>query len=260
VAAVVWCAGVAPAFGAEIKGTIVKLDGSVYTGTMKYLPVSKKYVVTLEGSAVTWEIPAIDVRSVDIPEPPDLRAAVQKINAGQFAAAIPALEQVKSDYAKMQWDTVAAGYLGEVYRKTGKSREALRMYEQVLEANPDAAQSAEFAPKYWDLLLEIGEAARLRAALSRAVESGSRPLAAFAQIKRGDIDRKNGKLQDALIDGYLRTALLFGDVKEAKPEALYWTVKCFQELQRHTDADKWRRRLLAEFPESEYNEKLRAGT
>jgi TolA-binding protein len=95
--------------------------------------------------------------------------------------------------------------------------------------------------------------------MEEAVKRGTRQMAAIAQMRRGDIQRKRGELKEALIAGYLRTAYFFRDVKEVQGEALYKSVKCLEELGQHGHADKMRKRLLQDYPRDPYAEKLRSG-
>jgi len=85
-------------------------------------------------------------------------------------------------------------------------------------------------------------------------------VAAMAQIKRGDIERKKENLKEALVDGYLRTIVLFKQVKEVQPEALYKAAKCFEELGEHSYAEKMRKTLLEKYPLDPYTGKIKAGT
>ena len=93
--------------------------------------------------------------------------------------------------------------------------------------------------------------------LLEAVEKGSRQVAAEAQIMRGDIDFKKGNYRDALVDGYLRTAVMFQRVKWVRAEALYKAMQAHEKLGEHSHAEKWRKKLLAEFPNSIYSKRLR---
>ena len=85
--------------------------------------------------------------------------------------------------------------------------------------------------------------AKAKKVIQEVIASGDRLTAAIAQIKRGDLDKKKGDMKIALVDGYLRTVILYADVKEVQPEALYNTVKCFEQLQQSSYADKFRKRF-----------------
>jgi tetratricopeptide (TPR) repeat protein len=155
-------------------------------------------------------------------------------------------------------DLKAARWLAEAYLKQGKAADAVRMCEKVIESNPDAV-SGELASVYWDALIGAEQFAKLKKALGDAVAKGNRQVAAVAQIKRGDLEKKQGRNKEALIDGYLRTVVLFQDVKEVQPEALFKAAKCFEELGQMSHADKMRKKLLAEFPADPYSQQLKTG-
>jgi tetratricopeptide (TPR) repeat protein len=129
----------------------------------------------------------------------------------------------------------------------------------VIENNPGAAVVNELAVVYWEALLQTEQYATLDRVLGEAVERGDRALAAAAQVKRGDISRKRGEFEDALVDGYLRTIVFFRQIKQVQPEALYKAAKCFEELGQHSHAEKMRKKLLADFPKDPYTEKIRSG-
>jgi tetratricopeptide (TPR) repeat protein len=249
-------AACAPSVFAQARGLILKKDGGRVAGLIRWQPASRKYMVSGRGG-VTWQVALRDVREVRVDKPVDFDRAVRAVQLKSYTTARPILEKIMKNYRMLQWDLPAARYLAESYLRTGKADEAVRMCKRVLDSSPAAAGSASFAPIYWEALLETDQEMTLKDALSKAIESGNRALAAAAQIKRGDIERKNNKLQNALIDGYLRTVLLFRDIKALRPEALYKTVLCFKELGRHSDAERWRKRLAVEFPQSPYIEKLR---
>ena len=65
--------------------------------------------------------------------------------------------------------------------------------------------------------------------------------------------------KDALVEGYLRTIVLFQDVREVQPEALYQAARCFEELGESGNAEKMRKKLLADYPDSSYSKQLNAG-
>ena len=146
------------------------------------------------------------------------------------------------------------------YLKMGQAAKAVTMAEAAIKASPQAAYSGDLARMYWDALTQAGQASKLRKILMEAVEYGSRDVAATAQVMRGNIDFDKANYRDALVDGYLRTIVLFQDVKSAQPEALFQAVKAHEKLGEHSHAEKWRKKLLSDFPDSSYSTKLRSGS
>ncbi len=73
-------------------------------------------------------------------------------------------------------------------------------------------------------------------------------------IKRGDLNKAEGKREDAVLD-YLRAALLFDEALEIHPEALFKGAQLLDEL-RDSRADGLRKRLVAKYPASAYARRL----
>ena len=89
---------------------------------------------------------------------------------------------------------------------------------------------------------------------------GSMSTNSSGAIHGGGNSTVKGDLQTALIDGYLRTIVLFEQVKDVQPEALYKAVKCFEDLGQAAHADKMRKKLLAEYPQTAYAKWIQAGS
>ena len=51
--------------------------------------------------------------------------------------------------------------------------------------------------------------------------------------------------------------VLFQDIKEVQPEALYNAIKCFEQLNQGGYANKLRQKLLAEYPDDKYSEEIK---
>ena len=242
--------------GADVEGIVYKKDGGRLRGKIRWLPASKVYVVT---DRVALQIPLAQVLRVEVKEPPELNNAIRMVRSGQYGAAVPVLENILKEYAMLEHDVTAARWLADSYLQGGDARRAIDMCRKVMQVNPRAVTAGDLTGVYWRALLEDGRDAVLKKELGEAIESGPRPVAATAQIIRGDIAVKDGEFRDALVDGYLRTVVLFQDVKTVQPEALYKAMKAFGELGQHSHAEKMRKRLLAEFPKDSYSQKARAG-
>lgn len=241
---------------ANVDGIVFKKDGGRLRGKIRWLPASKVYVVT---DKVALQIPLAQVLRVQVKEPPELNNAIRMVRSGQYGAATPVLVDIMKRYTMLEHDVTAARWLADSYLQGGDAKRAIDMCRKVMKVNPRAVTAGELTGVYWRALLEDGRDAVLKRELGEAIKSGTRPIAATAQIIRGDIAMKNGEFQDALVDGYLRTVVLFQDVKTVQPEALYKAMKTFGELGQHSHAEKMKRRLLAEFPKDSYSQKARAG-
>ena len=60
----------------------------------------------------------------------------------------------------------------------------------------------------------------------------------------------------ALKDGYLRVVILYENVKEIQPEALYKAAKAFDALNQNANAERMRTKLRTKYAQSEYARKL----
>jgi tetratricopeptide (TPR) repeat protein len=236
--------------------TIVKHDGNRASGEVRYLSSSKAFELKIRQA--TTQIQASQVARVILKDQPaQLAGAIRAVNSGQYASAITVLKKIKEDYEMFGPDVTASQYLAVAYLKMGKADDAVRMCDEVIRNNPSARNSGEFAGIYWDALLKSGQSAKLRRILDDAVQSSSRQVAAVAQVKRGDIDMEKGEARKALVDGYLRVVLLFQDVESIQPEALFKAIKAHEALNENRYAEKWRKRLLSGYGNSEYAKKLK---
>ena len=243
---------------ADVLGQITKTSGQKIVGTIRWQPVSKQYAITPREQVVLKVAPR-EVADIRVKTPENLERAAQLARAGKYSAAIPALQNIVDEYTMLQWDVMAGQYLVTAYMKTNDPDSAARVGNKIVDNNPRAPYAKEFAPAYWEALVETEQFSRLRKMLDKAAEMGDRELAAIAQVRRGDMDRKRGDFEDALIDGYLRTAFFFQQIKSVQPEAIYKAAKCFEELGQHSHAEKMRKRLLVEFPNDPYTEKVKSG-
>jgi TolA-binding protein len=244
---------------AQIPGTIVKKDGQkIQALSVQWDPVGRAY--TFRTDKFASQLSAEQVERIEAAEPRPLAAAIAEVKAGRGSTAIATLEKVVQIYTMIGgWDVIAARWLAEAYLKDGRPADAVKMCDKLIAQNPEAQYSPDLAPLLWDALLADNQMARLERVMDEAVKRGTRQMAAVAQMKRGDIQRKRGELKEALIVGYLRTAYFFRDVKEVQGEALYKSVKCLEELGQHGHADKMRKKLLQDYPRDPYAEKLRSG-
>jgi len=242
--------------GSPQQATLIKHNGGRASGPVRYLAASKAYELT--GEKATIRVPASEVARVILAQQPaQLAPAVAAVKSGYFAAAIAPLTAIKNDYEMFGPDVVAAQYLAVAYLGMGKSADAVRMCEEVLSSNPLAVKDGAFAGVYWDALLKEDKSATLLRILDDAIQTGTRDVSAVALVKRGDVLLGKGKGKEALLDGYLRTILLYQDVKSIQPEALYKAMKAHEAVNEPHYAEKWRKRLLSGYATSDYAKKLK---
>ncbi|MFC1499099.1 tetratricopeptide repeat protein, partial [Verrucomicrobiota bacterium] len=249
---------------AEIIAEITTADKKI-TGAARWLKASRVYVVTVTkkgttGSSIEHKIPLHTVVNLRVKEPANLQENIAKVMRGDYSTPVSALEKIVDKYEMLVHDVAAAGPLAKCYLKMGKTREAYKTIQKVLESNPRGKLDEFLGPVYLEILLALKKSSELEKAIQAAIEEGGRGLAAKAQIIRGDLYKQQGNLDEALIDGYLRTVLLFAREKDAQPEALYKAVKCLEDLRRTANAEKLRKKLLVEYPRSSYTQKIKIGT
>ncbi len=244
---------------AQIAGVITTTEGRKIEGAIKWKMREKAYAITAKGGNVELELAPSSISGIEIPRPKELDAAIASLQQGNAAAAVPVLEKIANDYLMLQWDGLATRLLAEAHVKAGSPDKALRVCEQVIAANPEAAYLGEMAPAYWAALLKSDRVAKVEDLLTKAIKSGSREASAFALIMRGDVIRASGDtneiLKKALRDGYLRVVTLYKSERAAQPEALYKAAACFEKLGQSSRADQMRTTLKSEFGSSEWARK-----
>jgi TolA-binding protein len=248
---------IASQWAAAVQGTIVTTARARLKGEIRWLGASRAYEIS-DGN-IGKQVSLSQVSRIIVPKPAGLDKAAQMVAAGQHAQAVPALKNIIEKYQMLEWDIPASRWLAEAYLNLGKVSEAEDMCNKVFRQNPAAKTSGDLAGVYWDVLLKAGKQAKLNMVLKDAIKEGGREVAAVAQVKRADMAKAKGDVKDALIDGYLRTAILFRDVKSIQPEALFKAGQCLQQLGQASHAEKMRKRLLDQYPTSKYAAQLRAG-
>ncbi len=249
---------VAGAATAQIQGTIINNDDKAFTGKIRWKGSTKSYAVTI--GQTDLEVPLASVKDVQVPRPKEYDTAVNLIQQGNSAGAIPILEKIVAEYLMLQWDEVATRLLGDAYLKSGDAKKAAAVCEKIISGAPDKAYLGEMAPIYWQALLKLDRPAKVEELVTKAIKSGSRQASASALNMRGDLILATGETIDinkkALRDGFLRVVTLYRDVKEAQPEALYKAAKCFEKIGQTGRADQMRTELKREYGATEWARKL----
>ena len=242
--------------GDDVPGSITTTANETHKGNVRWSTREKAYIVT-KGN-VELQVKESEVSSLDIDKPAAYDAAVQQVEKGQGAAAIPALQKIAKDYQHLQWDKAAGRYLAEAYIAAGKAEEAMKTCQSIISGEPSAAYKGELAPAYWNALLALNKTSALESALAKAAKSGDRFSSGAALILRGDIilkagNESNDAAKKALTDGYLRVVYLYRDAEVAaklQPEALYKAARCFEKLGQSGRADTMRSDLKKNYAAS----------
>ena len=240
----------------DVPGSVKATSGETHTGNVRWSTREKAYVVT-KGN-VELQVKETDVDALDINKPAGFDAAVDQVQKGQAAAAIPTLLKITKEYQHLQWDKVAGRYLAEAYIAAGKAEDALKACQGIVSGEPTAAYKGELAPAYWNALLALNKTSTLESVLAKAAKSGDRYSSGAALIMRGDVilkagNESNDAAKKALTDGYLRVIYLYNDPGVAarlQPEALYKAAYCFEKLQQSGRADSMRSTLKKTYASS----------
>jgi tetratricopeptide (TPR) repeat protein len=142
--------------------------------------------------------------------------------------------------------------LARVYLPLKQFEDSAREYEALFTAQPKFKENPKERANYMQALLGSGRMAEVAKMIDEDIASGSREAAARAQVVRGDMKRKSGQVEEALLD-YLRTAVLFKAQTAVLPEAIYKTAVALKNLNDPRAADYFQK-VMDEFPQSEFAE------
>ena len=249
----------APFANAQIEGKIQTKDKKVVAGKIRWFPAKKVYTVVQvgqNGQTREIELTPDQVARISVPEPAKLKPAIAAVRSGKAAAAVPVLQEIVKTYAMLEWDERAARYLAEAQLASGDGPGAVATCEGLIKAKPSVAYIGDVAPVYWQALLKTGKTAKLGDLITKAIAEGSREASAAALIMRGDMLMEKKETLNALKDGYLRVVILYENVKEVQPEALYKAAKAFDALNQNANAERMRSTLRTKYSQSEYARKL----
>lgn len=230
--------------------TIKFKDGRTVDGADLRVNAKGDFVITVGASQRTY--PAAQVEEAVADRPAAYDRATQLFQAGQYDEALKLLEQVAADYYKLGWDDRANYAAARIHVNRGAYEEAKKAFGKLprsFRQQPDVRVSLAQAQ------LETGAYAEAELALDELIRSAPREVAARAQSLRGDLKMKRRQLEPAVED-YLRTVVLFEDVRSVQPEALYKVGKALEE-QRDARAKDMFAKLKREYPDSEYAAKAR---
>ncbi|MBO7298893.1 MAG: hypothetical protein J6V41_03660 [Kiritimatiellae bacterium] len=243
---------------AEVKAKLM-INGVETPCMLMWKPASKVYVVK-QGN-MSREVSPEDIQAMVVAPPAGWDKIMQSVRSANPTVAIPQLQKIMQDYVMLDYDAKAGAIAAQIYLKQGKSQEALKICEKVVQTNKRAAYASDMAPYYWEALIATGKTASLPNMLNRAISSGNRTLSAAALIARGDLLRSEDKNMDALKDGYLRVVYLYNSETSKQPEAIYKAFETFNKLGQTTYAEKMRSLMLknSTYKKSEWAKKMTSG-
>lgn len=247
--AVLCAAGLAWASAANA-ATVKLKDGRTVEGTDLRVNANGDFVITVGTGQRTY--PAAQVQDAAADRPPAYDQAVQLSEAGRYDEALKILDQVANQYRLLGWDDWAHYGAARIHVKRGAYEEAEKSYRKLstrFRQRPDVIVNAALAQ------IETGAYAEAEEALDQLIRGAGRDIAARAQVLRGDLKRKRRQLEPAVRD-YLRTVILFENVRDVQPEALYKAAETLEEL-RDARAKELFARLQREYPASDYATRAR---
>ena len=185
-------------------------------------------------------------------KPAEYDQAAAAIKAQKFDAAVPLLEAIVAKYRYLGWDVEASKLLAQALLGKGDAEGAVKAYEQLFLVAPAEKQNADTAWGLRRAMLKAKQYPALIRQLDAVAAAGNRPEAARAQTMRGDIQLDQNNVELAALD-YLRTAILFADVKDAAilGEATYKAAAALEQLRDPRAKDMYKK-VATEFKTSPY--------
>lgn len=250
---------IAPSAFSDVEGKIKTTEGKIISGKIRWSQTEKEYKVTQSGAngqSLQMPVPVDKVAGLSIPRPKKLDEAIKLARSGNTAAAIPLLQPIIKEYARLKFDEEAGRYLAGCQLKSGDAKGALKTCEDIIKAKAEAAYIGELASVYWEALDRNNRSSELSRLIDKAVAEGDVSASASALIRRGDMLMKSDKPLDALKDGYARVYILYSAAKEQVPEALFKAAQAFDKLNRSVEAEKLRQELRTKYAASSWAKKL----
>ena len=228
--------------GAKIEGSDIraKSDGSII-------------LTTPEG---TRTFPKGTYRKAIADKPAEMDAVAKLIQARQYDEAVNVLENILSTYKNLGWGASASKILAKVHVRQGEYTQAVETLENLFLLDRDAEKDSAIQWQYMEALLGAKQYRKLQGKLDELVARGDRKEAARSQLLRGDMNTARGALEQAALD-YLRTVVLFAEVTEYQPEAIYKTAQTLEAL-RDGRAQEFYKKVATEYPASAYGKKARS--
>ncbi len=223
----------------QVEQTVLKRKGHEpeLVDSATYRATRNEYMIK-KGAAIV----SLSATEVEYVKPPKPKGFDQCEDIGE-------LEKIVQEHQRLWWDVEASKRLLPLYVKKGGHAKAIKLFRD-LRSLIGHNVPVSLHREYWEALRMSDQKPKLEEELKRAVTEGSRELAAWAYIARGDLFLGQGSANQALVDGYLKTVILFDDIKSCRKEALEKTISVMDQI-RDPRADNFRKALKEEFPKAE---------
>lgn len=219
--------------------------------SIRYQESTGEYIViTDEGR---FPIPAGNVRDVQVSEPERWLEGNHLLSNRRYDEAVSVFRDIIRDYNRLGWDLRARDKLARAYAGQGEHGRAITQYEDLFRA---VTPTTEQRRNYWNALLAAERYSTLKSELDKVITEGEREDVAVAHVMRGNLHDAEGNTMEALFD-YLRAHILFEEVTEVQPEALYRAAERLDVLRETERAEKLREILRQRYPGSDYARRAR---
>ena len=191
-------------------------------------------------------------------KPAEFDQAVAALNAKKYDDAIRLFGGIATSLRGLEWDVAAARELPKAMVGKGDAEGAVQAYEKLFLLAPGEKQNPDVAWGMRRAMLAAKQYPALIRQLDAVAAAGVRLDAARAQTMRGDIQIAQNNADQAVLD-YLRTVILFQDVKDAEiqGEAHFKAAQTLEALRDPRSKDIYRR-LVEKFPASPYAAQAKA--
>ena len=233
---------------------LLKTDGTELKGIrIKWFETRQEYQIEgADGSMIP--VAADQVEAVEVTQPAEFAKAAADFAAKRFDQAIPVLEDIATRYKRLQWDGRARELLAKAYFAKSEFKKAAQAMGDLMADTPKSQITDEQYGLYWKGLIGAQMTGVLKKSLADAIAGDSKTLASLAIVYRGDLNKAEGKREDAVLD-YLRAVLMYEGATTVHPEALYKAAVLLDEM-RDPRADELRKKLMSKYPDSPYARKM----
>ena len=157
--------------------------------------------------------------------------AVAAYKAKKYDVSAKLLAGIIKNYRSLGWDVQAAKLLPQVLLAQGDAEGAVKAYSKLFLSSPEQKKNPDVAWGMRKAMMQAKKYPSLMRQLDAVAVQGSRTDAARAQIMRGDIQLAQNNVELGALE-YLRTAILFSDVKDPviQGEAHYKAAMALEQL------------------------------
>jgi tetratricopeptide (TPR) repeat protein len=214
-AKVVLAAGLILAWGGAGWAAVLVLgNGSRVEGRNLRLNAQGDYVLETAQGLRTYAAGQVQRAEADKPAGYDEALALR---ATQPEEASRRLTQIARANRGLGWDGRAWYAVAGIAAAQGRHDQAAAALEQL---PAHMMETDEVRGTYLTALVQTGNYAKAMPLLDEAIRRSGRALSARATLLRGDARLQQGQQEPALLD-YLRVWMMYADVRELQPEALY---------------------------------------